>query len=492
MLAKTPLTVNRFGGTAEEYKRLADLFEAAVLQFFGVIITPWQREIAEEVLYRVLLRRRHTIVISVCRQVGKTEVICYLIWFLSYVFPAIVGERFKAVITAPERGTGSEVYDRSKMLYDTCEARWPEQFKFKQKNLDALILPDGTRLDVFGLFKTFAKREDKKSTKEGRTYHVAIRDEMHLGDDAIFKDEIEPALSTTGGVDIWIGNGGYRQCRAKELCETTGRADITVFKWDYDIMRPRVQGEYERTGNEMFMRWILSQDKYINDNGRDSDEVKKNLYLQWLVTVGNFVDYDRFISLRRPGAIELLCPTADAGLDFGKDGDESICTITDYERNIRDWGYFKGEYTDQAEEAALWLMQRAEALNLDIRNLICDSTGVGDPVVSMLRRILRIPVTGIKFTPQNKDKLAKKGIKSIAAKDAAERMSYPHEHPLRPKFEQQWKELEKARDETTGLIKYGHPKRHNAHDDFPDSYLLSIWYMENIEQVNVYARNTIG
>lgn len=497
MQTRSPLVVGRFRKTDADYIQLTDLFAASVLRFFGVVINPWQRMIAEEVLYRVLQRKRHTIVIAICRQVGKTEVVCYLLWFLSYVFPMVEGEKFKGVITAPERGTGSEVYDRTKNLFDTCENRWPSMFTFKQKNLDAIQLHNNTRLEVFGLFKGFATREKKKSTKEGRTYHVAVRDEMHLGEDEIFKDDIEPALSTTGGVDILLGNGGYRSCRGRDLCEkgapdeVTYLEDITVFRFTYEKMRPWALEEYDRTGNELWLRWVNSQDKYIEDNGRDDDAVRKNLFCEWLVTVGNFVDEMELLKHARPAGYALKESAVDVGIDWAKESDETVLTITDYERNIRDWATFYGEYPDQVEEIAEWLPQRLAELGLTARNVICDTTGAGDPVTSMLKRKLRMRVSGVVFGNATKDKLAKKAIAVINAKREEERFTYPAEHPHRVKFETQMRKLQKERRKNTGQLNYHHPAENGAKDDYPDSFFLSLWKMVKESRTTTYRRNDI-
>ena len=457
---------------------LVKLFCEFVLAIFDVTITVEQEKIAKEIIYRVLLRKRHTIDLSACRQIGKTEVVCYALWFLSYVFPKIEDEPMRAIITAPERTTGSEVFDRTKKLYDHCEVQ--HNFAFKQKSLDVVVLPDSSRIDVFGLFKGFSRREEKKTTKEGRSAHIIVRDEKHLGDDEIFKDELEPAMSTTGGVDIWVGNGGFRQCRAKELSEVKNTPDITVIRLDYTYMRIAMKLEYERTKNPMFLRWIESQDKYIADHGIDSDEVQKNLYLKWIVEVGNFISFEQLITHRRE-AMSFGTRLADCGLDFakGENGDETVATITDYERNIRTWEIFKGEYPDQIEEIALWLPQQAAIHNVSLRFIYCDSTGVGDPVKAYLKQKMRVPVRGIPFSVQNKDIMAKKLQKAFYAKTERERLTYPADHEHTAKFEKQFKNLLKER-RTTGQLNLTHGTGKHDHDDFPQSCALSLWNIEKI------------
>lgn len=464
------------------------IFSESVLEFFKVTVTWEQERIAREIIYRVLLRKRYTIDLSACRQIGKTEVVCYCAWFLSYLFPLIESETFRCIITAPEKGTGSEVFDRTKKLYDDCERDYHDEFKFKQKNLDVVILQDGTRLDVFGLFKGFSRREEKKTTKEGRSAHMIIRDEKHLGDDEIYKDEIEPAMSTTGGVDVWVGNGGFRQCRAKEMADlaengkqVTYAKDMTIFRLDYTYMREAMLKEYERTKNPMFMRWIESQDKYIEDHGMESDEVQKNLFLKWLVTVGNFIAWESLIGHRRAEEARFASRIADVGIDFakGENGDETVATIVDYERNVRDWEIFSGDWPDQVDEIALWLPEAAAKHNVSLQFIHCDSTGVGDPVKSYLRRKIRTPTRGIVFGVQSEDAMAKKMLKAFAAKSERERVTYPQNHKHTNKFEKQMKGLLKHR-RATGQLKLTHGTGKHDHDDFAQSLALALWNIEKI------------
>lgn len=475
---------------------LLDFFVLMVFTFFGFVFTKQQKKWSKEILKRIFLRKRHTIAIAACRQIGKTETICFLIWFLSYIFPIIEGESFKAVILAPDQSTGTEVYDRTKALFDDCENRFPEQFKFKEKNNAKIVCANGSSIAAWGLFKAFSTRERKKSTKEGRTFHMSVRDEMHLGDDAIFNDDIEPALSTTGGVDIWLGNGGYRNCKAKKIIDNGNTKDSTVFALSYDFMKKEQMREYKRTKNPIFKRWIDSQEKYISDNGIMSDLVRKNLFLKWIVEVGNFITEEALKRLCRDKDPEEW-PTkyVDGGLDFGKSSDESVVTLTDYQRNIRTWGVFYGEYPDQVEQFAEWIKEREKELDIKLRRLYCDSTGVGDPVTAMLKRKLRCRVRGVKFTAASKDVLAKKAIAAMSNEVSksesivfSDRLTYPKEHKLRVKFEFQMTELEKEIRGSTELLNYHHPDKPDAKDDFADSLFLSLYGIEKIKKIRTFNK----
>jgi len=479
--------------SAADLERLLEFFVAAVLEVFDFRLASWQLEIAREIFYRIFLRRRHTITISACRQVGKTETVCFVVWFLTYIFPIIAGERFRACFVAPERGTSSEVYDRTKLLFDKCEYFDPAGFQFEQKNLDAIVLKDGSRLEQFGLFKAYAKREDKKTVREGRTFHLLVRDEMHVGDDEIYKDELEPALATTGGLDIWIGNGGFRQCEAKRKVEAGNLKTATVFKFDYDTMVERMRAEYAATGNELFLRWLDSQEKYIEDEGgRASELVRKNLLLEWIVEFGSFCNPAELHACRRQSDPEFW-PTnwLDVGIDWGKEVDLSVVTVTDYANNIRTWGVFRGDYTtEQIPEIVVFLrkFQADSKERVVFKRCYFDSTGAGDVVGESLKKALWFPAKPVVFSASSKDILGRKGLKALRSKEEKDRLSYPANHKHAPFFEKQMTALEKEFRSESGKLNYHHPDKPDAHDDFPDSYFLSIYGIQRVNTVRTFQK----
>ena len=474
--------------------KLLGLYQEAVLEYFDFRLASWQLEISREIFYRVFLRKRYTITISACRQIGKTETICFCIWFLSDMFTLITGERFRVCFTAPEKGTSSEIYDRTKLLFDQCEAMYPKEFVFDQKNLDAMVMANGTRIETFGLFKTFAKREDKKTVREGRTFNVVIRDEMHVGNDEIFKDEIEPAMSTTGGLDIWIGNGGFRNCEAKKKV-AAGKTDrATVFFYDFDVMRDRMNDEYEKTGNKLFERWLDSQNKYIEDEGGKSSElVRKNLYNEGIVEFGNFCTPTELHACRRFEDPERFTSNwCDVGIDFGKKVDLTIVTVTDYENNVRTWGAFRGDYTEQTPEIAAFLRRVKEEHRVVLKRCYFDSTGVGDVVGELLKKELWFPCKPVVFSPKTKDELGRKGLRSLRTSEDTEKLSYPADHKHAPFFETQMLDLEKEFRGESEKLNYKHPPRADAHDDFPDSYFLSIYGIQKIRKTRTFSERAKG
>ena len=456
-------------------------FKATIKEFFDFEFTDWQLEISREIFSRVFMRKRHTIILSICRQVGKTESVVYAVWFLCNIFNSIQKEPFRVCFTAPERGTGSEIFNRLRILFDKCKEWYPQYFQFKEKTNDSITLYNGTKVEVYGLFKGFAKREDKKTTREGRTFHLVVRDEMHIGEDLIYQDEIEPAMSTTGGVDIMIGNGGYRNCLARKKIDNGSNDKNTIFMYDFDKMRIEAQKAYDKTGNELFMRWLDSQEQYIEDNGFESDVVQKNLYCKWLVEFGNFISEDVLYSCRRD--YDIKPDRVDVGIDFGKSSDKTVVTLTDYDNNIIEWFTFRGPYTTQVQEIK-------EALSgYDIGRIYYDSTGSGDVVGEILRQELRLPTYGIVFNVKTKHNMGTKGLLAFTSN---KKLTYPDNNKHTRLFEKEMRELLKEYRQESGLLNFKHPDRPDAHDDFPDSYFLSIWNIMRVRNANIFAKDSMN
>lgn len=467
-------------------------FSEFTSDFFLFILRDDQKLLAKEIFYRLLLRKRHTINVSICRQVGKTETIVYALLYILIYFDEILGERIRICITAPETGTSTEFFDRLKLACKEFDVR------LELSKNDIVLFPNGNRVDKFGLFKNYAKIDSKKSTREGRTFHIVVRDEKHMGDDSIYNDEIVPAMATTGGLDILIGNGGFKNCKAKQISDmfpdktqilqTIG--SITNFEANFEIMRQIMIDEYTKTDNEMFMRWVDSQEAFIEEHGIDSELVQKNLFNKWFTEVSNFIDIERLRSMGRTDDKELYSSTIHLGLDLAKVQDETVLTFTDTESNVRDWQVFKGEYTQQVRDIRQSLLDWKREFTYEY--MFVDSTGVGDPVRAMLKEALGdlVVVRGITFSATEKDILARKALKALSELDPRKRFSYPLHHKYADKFEKQMIALQKIfRDD--GKMTYEHPKINGARDDFPDSTFLSLYKIQSINTTSLFTTNTI-
>ena len=459
------------------------------------IIESWQREEASAIIESVFSRSRHTVGVAMCRQVGKTEILASVSAFLAVAFPAEFEEPFLGCVTSPEKNTSGALFNKIKK-YLLAQQSASKNYSVVTENSDEVVLANGSRFDVFGLFRQFASLETKKSTREGRTYHLILRDEMHLGDDEIYKDELLPALATTGGTDVLIGNGGFRNCIGKRLIEGGSVGNKKVVTQNFETIRPAI----EKSKNEMWKRWLETQLAYIEEYGIQSDEVQKNLFNKWIVQRGNFVLPDQLLACRRPAEYEFSSNFCDVGIDLGKSEDRTVLTLTDYKKNIRDWAVVRGEWEDQYDQiksiiqgwrgnvAGAHTPQLGGRSGFTLRRGYIDATGAGDPIYSALRRILRglIILTPVKFNVQTKDKLGKIGLLALEKGEA----TYPANHKYTQDFEKEMLALEKEYRESTGLLTYNHPKQKGAHDDFADSFFLSMYGMATRGSMKIRSRRT--
>lgn len=474
-------------------KVIVEKFDGYTKEYFDFVCREDQLLLAEQFFRYLIPRKRHTLNVSVCRQVGKTDVLVMALMFALEFLDEVIGERIRICITAPEKGTSTEFFDRLKLACKDSDVA------LDQSNNDVIVLQTGNRVDKFGLFKGYARKEDKKTTREGRTFHIVVRDEKHMGDDYIYQDEIVPAMSTTGGLEILIGNGGFKNCKAKQISDmfpdktqvVQHKGAVTNFEINYEQMREFMIQAYEETENEMFMRWVDSQDAYIEEHGEDSHLVKKNLYNHWITDISNLIGIDKLKQLGRDNDDRIYTNEVDLGLDLAKSQDRTVLTFTDHDSNVREWYIVKGEYTDQMREILDILMENKPKYNY--RYMFVDSTGVGDPIKAMLKEMVGhlVTVRGIVFSPKEKDILVRKALKAFSAKHETDRFSYPLFHPLAKKFEDEITQCQKIIREG-GKINYKHPDTNGAHDDFVDSTFLSLYKIQRIGGTEVFDTNTVN
>lgn len=309
-------------------------FTVAIRLYFNFELRTFQKKIAREIIKRVLAKKRHTIVISICRQAGKTEIVALVLWYLSFTFPAYFGEEFKCGIVAPKKDTSSLMFSKLKKYYEDYEKSC--NMKLMKKSSERTVeLSNNSYVRAFGLFKMAKEREGQKANEEGQTFNLLARDESHDGDDGIYGDQLTPALLSTGGVDIFVGNGGWGRCAYYELIKSQ-KSNVTVFKYTFDDLKEELKNDPKGA------IWVDSMEQYI-DNEPDEQIIGKNCYCKWYLTHGNFIDEAQLHSLRRlEEPLVWQSNTIDVGIDFGKTSDKTVVTLTDQHRNIRHWGVFRG------------------------------------------------------------------------------------------------------------------------------------------------------
>ena len=160
-----------------------------------------QQELAETLIKAIFQKKQHRIYLSLPRQIGKTEIVTMVASFCYDTYFPIFKKPFSLAVVTPNSQTSSAIFSR------LCQKLYNMKVRL---DIDKNIVKQTVRGDRVELFSIFS---DKRSaTTEGRTFHLIIRDEAHEGDDMKFEDELLPALNSTNGSFVMIGNGCFKNC----------------------------------------------------------------------------------------------------------------------------------------------------------------------------------------------------------------------------------------------------------------------------------------
>jgi hypothetical protein len=167
------------------------------------------------------------------------------------------------------------------------------------------------------------------------------------------------------------------------------------------------------------------------------------------------------------------------GIDWAKNVDSTVCTLVEVDGNIKrvlDWLELQGENYDYQIDIVKDWVEDKDRNNPDspISVIVCDATGVGDPLVDMLRRKTTIPVEGFIWSAQSHSDAFKLLLNEIMNK----RIEIPAGPETRKtkeyrKFTEQILNLDK--EYKGNLIRCHHPEEPGAHDDYISSLALAVY-----------------
>jgi hypothetical protein len=331
----------------------------------------------------------------------------------------------------------------------------------------------------------------KRAKVESKTYHLIILDECQDMESFKVKKSILPmgaavnaTVVATGTPDIYIGffYDMIEQNKARDIEEPHKQCHFEV---DYTIAQ-----RY----NAMYRTFVNKQKRDLLE---DSDEFKMAYRLIWPITKGMVFTkaqldekcYDKSLKVTKAYK-ETPCI---AGLDLGKSQDSTVVTVikpdwscSDEEGNmpkvLLDWLELEGDnWEDQYPKVVDFLS------NYYIDTLVCDSTGVGDPVREHYAAILpNVNVIPFVFSPTSKDI----GYKYLMQEVNQKRILIPAHATVRSsnkfkKFELQMTTIKKH---YSGKFLNPCPvDAEKGHDDYPDSLMLAVFgtYFEVMPEMEV-------
>ena len=479
---------------------------------------PYQIELAQRIVESLLLRDGDTITALMARQMGKTETIGSICAALAIILPTLAKQypdswhlnitdrdgvyRGFAVgvaigIYAPRLDQSGIMFERSKQALTTKTA---EQV-LKEMGL-TLEICNGNTVRLSNGSRILCQTASEQSKIEGETHHLLVAEEAQDISDMKMRKSLHPMVSATGGTIIKVGTATTRKCDFYTAIKQNERAQLVSGIRNH-FFYPYTVGEKYNS----FYAKIVSKEKI--KLGEDSDEFRTSYGAEWIFERGMFVTTEQLFNrnvAQGSGIWSLLYPrglpkgewdrySIVAGIDWGSSSDSTVVTTlavdwnnplesassynyqgtseyTRYEKHVVDWLEFIGDNY----EYQFWRVIEHLLSIRNLRKIVTDSNGCGKPIYDRLVATLApydIEVEDFNFNR----KLKSDGYKSLYGDICAKRVTFPAGTDARKrhylKFVNQMLDLKKEYNQ--GLMAIAHPDEKNAHDDYPDSFMLAAW-----------------
>lgn len=464
-------------------QKLMSLFRTHLKTKHDIEFYPYQEEVAERIFKALIDNLRLTqgateeaikklkqveLGIEFSRQSGKTTTIVYVIEFIMLFFPQMFQRSVSIGIFAPQREQAKTDFDRLKAALakdsqDFFELDNPQAKE--ESNARTLVVPVGEYQASCYIFPVTST-----SKPESKTLDLIVFEESQDLSDRIIKEQIWPMGKFTNAPRVYIGTAGTQICYFYRLIQSNQALVL-----DFDKIAAQRRELYLRTNNSIHLIYIQSVMEEVEKFGRDSDEIRRPYYLEWLIGTGQFVtqeELEKLVTERKRTHHEKQ-HVCYAGIDTAKHPDSTIVTIIRDNRELGkreliNWMELRGEnYKDQFEIIHEFLKRYY------IKAVAIDSTGQGDFMPDMFERETNWinednGLYRLKFSAVSKDiiyKNLKVAIKQLLTTlpDLSTKEG--------ERFKQQMLDLQQ---EFKGqLLSVHHPDDDNAHDDYPDSWALA-------------------
>jgi hypothetical protein len=244
------------------------------------------------------------------------------------------------------------------------------------------------------------------SHPESKTLHLIIYDESQDLDDHQVKNAIKPMGAAVNATEVFIGVAGYRRCQFWEMIETFPLQNKIIVPYQKALQER--QELYNRTNNVLLLNYQKHIDKQKRDYGLDSDEVRTQYELIWVLERGQFITFEDLMKLESEFLLKEVWTRQDrevVGIDWGKMHDSTVVTFLGMSGHIDEWIEFEGDdYSSQIKDIIRIIQTRHQGTY----KIECDSTGTQDMALDWLKDEIRnaglnIVVEGVKFNPETKD-----------------------------------------------------------------------------------------
>ena len=304
----------------------------------------------------------------------------------------------------------------------------------------------------------------------------------------------------------------------------------TTFKGDFYEAIQRNKKEYEqgklRVRNhfeynyKVVMKYNPRYAKYIEREkrslGETSDEFRMSYNLEWIISRGMFIDLEKFEKTCGDKFLERVesdhVATHVAGIDVGggsarnrNEADSTIITVTEvdwdnpvlmettvdeetgedkvylaYNTYIKDWCEISPEIAEDYEVQYQMIMEYLK--NFKVARIVIDATREAS-LGQRIRANVRCDVVLYTFSTVSKSLL----YKHLQTEINTGRARFPMgektvETREYKRFTQQMADLQKSYSGSNLVV--SHPPERGAHDDYPDSWALSLWGTRDPGQID--------
>lgn len=488
----------------------------------GITLYPYQQEFGLRIVQSLLLEDGEEITALFSRQSGKTETVAVVVDGCIVILPILAKipnlardsrlakfkDGFWVGIFGPSKEIAGIMHARMSSRLQSPQmkeaARDPEIDLDLPKGRRSLALSNGSFIDC--------NSAGPQSHIEGKTYHLILCEETQEISNYKLRKSIHPMGAATAATIVKIGTPHPHRNDFYDACERGRKENLTRsirtrqnhFRFDW---------EYAARANPRYAKYI---EKEIGRLGYESDEFRMAYRLHWLLERGVFIDpdlladnsvkqRDRIKARVRGKLISFVRPDYPAtqdrstsgtvvGLDIGKTNDSTVLTAVRpwwdnpitvgddlrYYSHILNWLELVGDDHEAQHPQIL-----AFLLNYNVKTLVIDATGKGDPIADRLAAELpRVNVVPFVFNTHTKHL----GYTLFYQELRSGRFTYPAGAGARKmrkyrNFIIQMGDLEKRWKGRRMVISKpkGKGAKKNAHDDYPDSAMLACWGVNGSE-----------
>lgn len=436
---------------------------------FSFELYAYQEEIARLCLSSLFVEPKD-VYIKLSRQLGKTETVTLLLRFLIIFYYLMTGSPLMAGIASPKGEQSKTDIDRVKKSIAAMRDRW--QVEDREFNAVTVRAYRFNKLQA----EIFKFSLAPTTSNESKTLNLLIVEEAHLTDDQKRANELDPMLSSTGGVTWHIGVGCTRLCDFKKGCDGE-LPDSTRIIVPVDQGIADRRKKYKETGDLRHLEYEKTFERMLKKFGRENPEIRRNFYLADTIEEGNFISRDRLTAHARAGSVIVPMERLFVGIDWARRSDNTWLAIGNG-FDVIDWLKVPHvPYAEQVEIIKEWAnTDRGGWKYVDrVQAVLGDSTGgAGDAPMEMLAQHSGLPIgenSHFVFTKQSKNDLYLH-FETLLFTDEGRKHTYPADHALTAEYEEQMVSLLREYNGDGEFLSVHHPATADGRDDAPDATAL--------------------